>query len=154
MCLSSLSPTLVLLLTISSSSSTLSSSIRKTDQHFVEHLVCVCSTPHQITASDFNLSTSPSQKPIVVGGLSSLFSGKADDFSSLRHDHRSEDSKDLSFTSSFSYSPARFSYHRREHHESPISVLHGPVSCSCSPPMRSFHGSYRVGGANGLFDRS
>ncbi|KAG2305659.1 hypothetical protein Bca52824_025407 [Brassica carinata] len=113
----------------------------------------VCSTPHQITASDFNLSTSPSQKPILVvgGGLSSLFSGKADDFSSLRHDHRSEDSKDLSFTSSFSYSPARFSYHRREHHQSPISVLHGPVSCSCSsPPMRSFHGSYR---ANGLFNR-
>ncbi|KAG2311845.1 hypothetical protein Bca52824_023402 [Brassica carinata] len=116
-------------------------------------MVCVCSTPHQITASDFNLSTSPSQKPIIDGGLSSLFSGKADDFSSLPHDHRSEDSKDLSFTSSFSYSPARFSYHRREHHQSPISVLHGPVSYSCSPPMRSFHGSYRVGGANGLFNR-
>ncbi|KAL0743690.1 hypothetical protein Bca4012_085203 [Brassica carinata] len=115
----------------------------------------VCSTPHQITASDFNLSTSPSQKPILVvgGGLSSLFSAKADDFSSLRHDHRSEDYKDLSFTSSFSYSPARFSYHRREHHQSPVSVLHGPVSCSCSPPMRSFHSSYRVGGANGLFNR-
>ncbi|KAJ0264021.1 GTP diphosphokinase RSH2 [Hirschfeldia incana] len=111
----------------------------------------VCSTPHQIAPSDFNLSTSPSssQKPIVVvgGGLSSLFSGKADDFSSsLRHD-RSEDYKDLTF----SYSPARFSYHhRREHHHSPISVLHGPISCSCSsPPMRigSFHR------ANGLFNR-
>lgn len=120
----------------------------------------VCSTPHQITASDLdltsrNLSTSPSSS--LLGGLSSLFSGaslKADDFSSLRHD-RSEDYKDLSFTSSFCYSPSRFvgsSYHRRDH-QSPISVLHGPVSSSCSPPMRSFHGSLRAGGGNGLFSR-
>lgn len=107
----------------------------------------VCSTPHQIAASDFNLSTSPSQKPI--GGLSSLFSVKSDDFSSsLRRDRdrdRSDDYKDLS---SFCYSPARFagssSYHRRDRHQSPISVLQGPLSCSCRT------GSYR---AKGLFDR-
>lgn len=113
-----------------------------------------CSTPHQITASDLdpasrNLSTSPS-KPIVVGGLSSLFSAKADDFSPFRHHDRSEDCKDLSFTSSFCYSPARLHHHRREHHQSPISVLHGPVSCSCSPPMR-IGSSHRA--ANGLFSR-
>lgn len=109
----------------------------------------VCSTPHQIAASDFNLSTSPpSQRPIaVVGGLSSLFSVKSDDFSSsLRRDRdRSDDRKDLS---SFCYSPARFSasssYHRRDRHQSPISVLQGPLSCSCRT------GSYR---AKGLFDR-
>ncbi|CAH8293984.1 unnamed protein product [Eruca vesicaria subsp. sativa] len=114
----------------------------------------VCSTPHQITDLDLtsrNLSTSPQK----LGGLSSLFSGKGDDFSSLRSD---VDYKDLTFTtsSSFCYSPARLvgsSYHRRESHQSPISVFHGPVSCSCSPPMRSFHGgSHRVG-ANGLFNR-
>ncbi|KAL0707881.1 hypothetical protein Bca4012_074307 [Brassica carinata] len=126
-----------------------------------------CSTPHQIAASDLdlasrNLSTSPSQKPIVVGGLSSLFSGASVKSSASigveeysRHD-RSEDYRDLSFTSSLCYSPARFvasSYHhRREHHQSPISVLHGPVSCSCSPPMR-IGTSHRAGGANGLFSR-
>ncbi|CAN8259415.1 unnamed protein product [Cochlearia groenlandica] len=124
----------------------------------------VCSTPHQINAFDLDLSSrtssaspsTPQQKPII-GGLSSLFSGASvkggEDYSSLRLHDRCDDLKDLSFSSSFCYSPAKFvgsSYHRRDH-QSPISVLHGPVSCSCSPPTRFLHGSHRVG-SSGLFN--
>ncbi|XP_010465284.1 PREDICTED: probable GTP diphosphokinase RSH2, chloroplastic isoform X1 [Camelina sativa] len=137
----------------------------------------VCSTPHQISSFDLDLSSrssssssSPSsiasssspQKPIVVGGLSSLFSSASvkssssssssystgvDDFSSSLRD----DLKDLSLTSSFCYSsPAKF--RRDHHHQSPISVFHGPVSSSCSPPMRTARdGSFRVGASSRLF---
>lgn len=135
----------------------------------------VCSISCDLDLTSRSSSTSPSmasspQKPIV-GGLSSLFSGASvkssssscsystgvEEFSSLRHD-RSEDLKDLSLSSSFCYSPAKFvnsSYLRRDH-QSPISVFHGPVSCSCSPPMRisrdrNLDGSFRVG-ASGLFN--
>ncbi|XP_010542388.1 PREDICTED: probable GTP diphosphokinase RSH3, chloroplastic [Tarenaya hassleriana] len=143
----------------------------------------VCSAPHQINSHiscdlDLNSRTSSSasstasspQKPIV-GGLSSLFSGGSvksasscssypsggDELASIRHDR----SEDLSLSSSFCYSPSKFvgsSYLKRD--QSPVSVLHGPVSCSSSPPMRSyrdrnldgsFHGSFRAG-ASGLFN--
>jgi len=138
----------------------------------------VCSTPHQIScdldltsrssSTSSSMASSP-QKPIV-GGLSSLFSSASvksssssscsystgvDEFSSLRYD-RSDDLKDLSFSSSFGYSPAKFVNSFRRDHQSPISVLHGPVSCSCSPPMRmsrdrNLDGSFRLG-ASGLFN--
>ncbi|XP_010534945.1 PREDICTED: probable GTP diphosphokinase RSH3, chloroplastic [Tarenaya hassleriana] len=143
----------------------------------------VCSTPHQINAHiscDLDLnsrstsSASSTASSPIVGGLSSLFSGASvksaascssyptggDESASIRHD-RSDDLKDLSLSSSFCYSPTKFvssSYLKRD--QSPVSVLHGPVSCSSSPPMRNyrdrnldggFHGSFR-GGASGLFN--
>ncbi|EOA29971.1 hypothetical protein CARUB_v10013075mg [Capsella rubella] len=134
----------------------------------------VCSTPHQISSCDLDLSSrsssssSPSPQKPIVGGLSSLFSAASvkssassssystgvEEFSSLRHD-LSDDLKDLTFSSSFCYSPAKFASCLRRDHQSPISVFHGPVSCSCSPPMRmsrdrNLDGSFRVG-ASGFF---
>ncbi|KFK38758.1 hypothetical protein AALP_AA3G156900 [Arabis alpina] len=128
-------------------------------------LYATATPPHQINGCDFDLSSrsssaSPStpHKPII-GGLSSLFSGASVKSSTSigveeysRHD-RSEDLKDLSLSSSFCYSPAKFvgsSYLRRDH-QSPISVLHGPLSCSCSPPMRISSRDRNLG-ASGLFN--
>ncbi|KAH8514236.1 hypothetical protein Peur_057846 [Populus x canadensis] len=148
----------------------------------------VCSSPYpcQINAHatyDFELnsrsssttssSASSSQKPIV-GGLSRLFSspavkhasfsGDREELGSLWHD-RGDELKELG--SSFCYTPSKYlagSSIKRD--QSPVSVLHGQVSCSSSPPMKttrersgcdvgfqsSIHGPYR-GGANGLFNR-
>ncbi|KAJ7963289.1 RelA/SpoT [Quillaja saponaria] len=115
----------------------------------------VCSTTHpcQISAHashDFELTSrssssassttaSASQKP-VVGGLSCLFSSPSvkhvqsssftgEELGSLWHD-RGEELKELS--SSFCYPPSKFvaSYWKRD--QSPVSVFHGPVSCSSS----------------------
>uniref|UniRef100_A0A6M2EJH5 GTP diphosphokinase n=1 Tax=Populus davidiana TaxID=266767 RepID=A0A6M2EJH5_9ROSI len=147
----------------------------------------VCSSPYpcQINAHatyDFELnsrsssttsaSASSSQKPIV-GGLSRLFSspavkhasfsGDREELGSLWHD-RGDEFKELG--SSFCYTPSKYlagSSIKRD--QSPVSVLHGQVSCSSSPPMKitrersgcdvgfqsSIHGPYR-GGANGLFN--
>ncbi|ESQ29999.1 hypothetical protein EUTSA_v10011285mg [Eutrema salsugineum] len=136
----------------------------------------VCSTTHQINANvscDLDLnsrssSASSSTASPTIGGLSLLFSGASvkssssssshptvgEDLASIRHDR----SEDRTLSGSFSYSPSKFagsSYLKRDH-QSPVSVLHGPISSSSSPPMRisrdrnsdgSFHGvsSLRVG---------
>lgn len=126
----------------------------------------VCSTTHPINSGvsyDFDLNSRPStsssasQKPIV-GGLSCLFSSPStvkssssssfgEELGSSRHD-KVEELKELS--SSFGYSYSSTCKHvgsfRRDHHQSPVSVLQGPVSCSStsscpngsirSPPMR------------------
>lgn len=156
----------------------------------------VCSAPHpcQINAHstyDFELSsrssssasTASTSQKAVVGGLSCLFSSHSvkhvsssssysgggeelGNLGSLWHD-RSEELKELS--GSFRYSPSKFngvSLSSRD--QSPVSVFHGPVSCSGSsarsPPMRitreksstsgdaSLQGSFR-GGSSGLFNR-
>ncbi|KAL1218923.1 putative GTP diphosphokinase RSH3 [Cardamine amara subsp. amara] len=136
----------------------------------------VCSTAHQInahTSCDLDLnsrssSASPSTTSPTIGGLSLLFSGASvkssssssshptvgEELASIRHDR----SEDRTLSGSFCYSPSKFigsSYLKRDH-QSPVSVLHGPISSSNSPPMRisrdrnldgSFNGgsSLRVG---------
>ncbi|CAH2033522.1 unnamed protein product [Thlaspi arvense] len=136
----------------------------------------ICSTAHQINAHvscDLDLnprssSASSSTASPTVGGLSLLFSGASvkssssssshptvgEELSSIRHDR----SEDRTLSGSFCYSPSKFigsSYLKRDH-QSPVSVLHGPISSSSSPPMRisrdrnsdgGFHGgsSLRVG---------
>ncbi|CAN6928216.1 unnamed protein product [Brassica oleracea] len=110
----------------------------------------VCSTPHQITAScDLDLnprsSSSSSSSSTTIGGLSLLFKSSTpssssashpslgDELASIRHD-RTEDHR-TTLSSSFSYSPTKFigsSYLKRDHHQSPVSVLHGPISSNNS----------------------
>ncbi|CAH8392712.1 unnamed protein product [Eruca vesicaria subsp. sativa] len=117
----------------------------------------ICSTPHQITTHlsscdlDLNPRSSPSTASPKIGGLSLLFSGAsfksspsssashqtvADELASIRH----ERTDDRTLSGSFCYSPSKFI-------ASSSSVLHGPISSSSSPPMRSFGGggSLRVG---------
>ncbi|ERN11282.1 hypothetical protein AMTRI_Chr04g180100 [Amborella trichopoda] len=114
----------------------------------------VCSTPHpcQINNShasqDYELNPRPAstaQKPLM-GGLSCLFSSPSvkhasnhasDEIGTLWHGcGPSERCEDLS--SSFCYSSINSSLKGRE--QSPVSVFHGPVSCSSSvsrsPPVR------------------
>lgn len=128
----------------------------------------VCSTPHpcQINAHasyDFELgsrssspaSTAPpstSQKP-VMGGLSCLFSSPA---AAVKHaplssNFSGEEDELKELGSSFSYSPSKFgggSSWKRD--QSPVSVFHGPVSCSSS--SRSSTPVRVRGGTSGLFD--
>ncbi|CAL0308685.1 unnamed protein product [Lupinus luteus] len=122
----------------------------------------VCSTPHpcQINAHasyDFELgsrSSSPpsqtaastSQKAVVMGGLSCLFSSSAvtkhvslsSSFSGPVGDELGSELKEFSskFIGSSSW--------KRDHHHSPVSVFHGPVSCSSS--------SSTLGSSRSLFD--
>ncbi|CAN7097323.1 unnamed protein product [Brassica rapa subsp. narinosa] len=119
----------------------------------------VCSTPHQITAScdlDLNPRSSSSSSSTTIGGLSLLFKSSSpsssssashpslgDELPSIRHD-RTEDHR-TTLSSSFSYSPTKFiasSYLKRDHHQSPVSVLHGPISSNNS---FTGGGSLRVG---------
>ncbi|XP_061342888.1 probable GTP diphosphokinase RSH2, chloroplastic [Gastrolobium bilobum] len=138
----------------------------------------VCSTPHpcQINAHatyDFELgsrSSSPasttaastSQKP-VMGGLSCLFSSPATVAvkhvplsSSFSGSVEEDELKELS--SSFSYSPSKFGGSSWKRDQSPVSVFHGPVSCSSCSTVRSVRSSTPVrigcerGGTNGFFD--
>ncbi|KAK7389669.1 hypothetical protein VNO78_24906 [Psophocarpus tetragonolobus] len=125
----------------------------------------VCSTPHpcQINAHasyDFELgsrssspaaSTAPpstSQKP-VMGGLSCLFSSPtpAAKHSPLSSNFSGEEDELKELSSSFSYSPSKFGVSSWKRDQSPVSVFHGPVSCSSSgrsctgsTPVRSFRG--------------
>lgn len=133
----------------------------------------VCSTPHpcQINAHasyDFELasrsssppsqsaaaSTANSQKPAVMGGLSCLFSSTAvtkhhhsplTAGEELGHHLRGDELKE--FGSSFSYSPSKFGGSSWKRDQSPVSVFHGPVSCSSSSV-----GSSSRSGTSGLFD--
>jgi len=117
----------------------------------------VCSTAHQINAHiscDLDLnsrssSASSSTSSPTIGGLSLLFSGASvksssssssshptvgEELASIRHDR----SEDRTLSGSFCYSPSKFigsSYLKRDH-QSPVSVLHGPISSGNSPPMR------------------
>ncbi|KAJ0242367.1 GTP diphosphokinase RSH3 [Hirschfeldia incana] len=119
----------------------------------------ICSTPHQInphiSSSDLDLSSrsSPSTASPTIGGLSLLFSGASlksssssvgDELPSIRttEEHRTT----TTLTGSFSYSPTKFissSYLKRD----PVSVLHGPISSSSSPPVRSFNVGTGCGGS-------
>lgn len=139
----------------------------------------VCSTPHpcQINAHasyDFELgsrSSSPtstatastSQKP-VIGGLSCLFSSPA---AAVKHAPLSssfsgavEEDELKELSSSFSYSPSKFGGSSWKRDQSPVSVFHGPVSCSSSSSVRSSRSSttpVRIGcergtGTSGFFD--
>ncbi|KAK7255710.1 hypothetical protein RIF29_29129 [Crotalaria pallida] len=138
----------------------------------------VCSTPHpcQINAHasyDFELgsrSASPpsqtaaastSQKPAaVMGGLSCLFSSPAvtkhmplsSTFSGPAGEELGSELKE--FSSSFKYSPTKFmgSSWKRDH--SPVSVFHGPVSCSSSTVGSSAaaSSSRSCSSTSGLFD--
>ncbi|XP_014516485.1 probable GTP diphosphokinase RSH2, chloroplastic isoform X1 [Vigna radiata var. radiata] len=131
----------------------------------------VCSTPHpcQINAHasyDFELgsrSSSPAastappstvQKP-VMGGLSCLFSSPA---AAVKHaalssnfNGEEDDLKELG--SSFSYSPSKFGGSSWKRDQSPVSVFHGPVSCSGSSrsPISSTSVRSIRGGTSGLF---
>ncbi|KFK35656.1 hypothetical protein AALP_AA4G020100 [Arabis alpina] len=110
------------------------------------------STPHQINSQisfDLDLTSSSSSSP-TIGGLSLLFSNgsiksssssssssshQTEELASIRHDR----SEDRTLSGSFCYSPSKFigsSYLKRDHHQSPVSVLHGQISSSNSPPMR------------------
>ncbi|KAK7294452.1 hypothetical protein RJT34_17341 [Clitoria ternatea] len=136
----------------------------------------VCSTPHpcQINAHssyDFELgsrssspatttTTSTSQKP-VIGGLSCLFSSPATAVkhaplsSSFSGAGEEDELKELSST--FSYSPSKFGGSSWKRDQSPVSVFHGPVSCSStrscgSTPVRIRCERGGGGGASGLFD--
>ncbi|CAN6465845.1 unnamed protein product [Victoria cruziana] len=119
----------------------------------------VCSTPHPCHISshspaDYDLnprsssSSAAAQKP-MVGGLSCLFSSPtvkqvpsfgSEDLNSLWHGcgagAAGERGEELS--SSFCYSSLSSSFKGRD--QSPVSVFHGPVSCSSvgsrSPPVR------------------
>ncbi|XP_031497179.1 probable GTP diphosphokinase RSH3, chloroplastic [Nymphaea colorata] len=119
----------------------------------------VCSTPHPCHISshspaDYDLnprsssSSAAAQKP-MVGGLSCLFSSPtvkqapsfgSEDLNSLWHGCGAgaavERGEELS--SSFCYSSLSSSFKGRD--QSPVSVFHGPVSCSSvgsrSPPVR------------------
>ncbi|RZC01274.1 putative GTP diphosphokinase RSH3, chloroplastic isoform B [Glycine soja] len=131
----------------------------------------VCSTSHQINCHagyDFELgsrssspagSTAPpstSQKP-VMGGLSCLFSSPAPPRKhapQLSSNFSGEEDEMKELSSSFSYSPSKFAGSSWKRDQSPVSVFHGPVSCSSSgrsstgsTPIRSFRG-----GTSGLFD--
>ncbi|KAK4774103.1 hypothetical protein SAY87_029122 [Trapa incisa] len=134
----------------------------------------VCSTTHQINSSvsyDFDLNSRPStsssasQKPIV-GGLTCLFSSPStvkssssssfgEELGSFRHD-KVEELKELSSSFGYSYSYSSSSKHvgsfKRDHHQSPVSVLQGSVSYNSSsssapngsirsPPMRILQSS-------------
>lgn len=94
-------------------------------------------------------SASSSTSSPTIGGLSLLFSGASvksssssssshpsvgEELASIRHDR----SEDRTLSGSFCYSPSKFigsSYLKRDH-QSPVSVLHGPISSGNSPPMR------------------
>ena len=132
----------------------------------------VCSTPHQINAHasyDFELgsrssspagSTAPpstSQKP-VMGGLSCLFSSPAPAVKHappLSSNFSGEEDEMKELSSSFSYSPSKFAGSSWKRDQSPVSVFHGPVSCSSSG-RSSTGSSSRIrsfrGGTSGLFD--
>ncbi|KAK7349303.1 hypothetical protein VNO77_06564 [Canavalia gladiata] len=123
----------------------------------------VCSTPHPCQLNthasyDFELgsrSSSPastSQKP-VMGGLSCLFSSPAP---AVKHAPLSssfpgagEEGELKELSSSFSYSPSKVGGSSWKKDQSPVSVFHGPISCSStrsSTPVRI------KGGTCGLFD--
>ncbi|KAG2304610.1 hypothetical protein Bca4012_063660 [Brassica carinata] len=126
----------------------------------------VCSTPHQINVScdlDLNPRSSSASSSPTIGGLSLLFSGASvksssssssssyptvgEELASIRHDRSGEDHRTTTLTGSFSYTPTKLvasSYLKRDH-QSPVSVLHGPISSNNSPPVRSFRvGSSRL----------
>lgn len=139
----------------------------------------VCSPPHPCphASYDFELgarssspastATASTSQKAVTGGLSCLFSSPA---AVVKHAPLSssfcgtvdeDELKDLS--SSFSYSPSKFGGSSWKRDQSPVSVFHGPVSCSSggggstvrsvakgSIPVRI--GCERVGGTSGLFD--
>lgn len=118
----------------------------------------VCSTPHpchinthasydfelgsRSSSSSSSAAASTSQKPVVMSGLSRLFSspaaakhsplssfsGSGEELGSLWHD-RGEELKE--FSSSFSYSSSKF-HGSWKRDNSPVSVFQGPVSCSSS----------------------
>lgn len=126
----------------------------------------VCSAAHQINAHvscDLELSyrssqatssaapscsSSPSQKivgglsclfssPCVKQGSSSSFSGGGEELGQLWHD-KSDEFRE--FSGSFRYSPSKFMGSLKRDHQSPVSVLQGPVLCGNgsikSPPTR------------------
>ncbi|XP_027334046.1 probable GTP diphosphokinase RSH2, chloroplastic isoform X1 [Abrus precatorius] len=131
----------------------------------------VCSTPYpcQINAHasyDFELgsrssssatatTTSTSQKP-VMGGLSCLFSSPAPAVkhaplsSSFSGAGEEDELKELS--SSFSYSPSKFGGSSWKRDQSPVSVFHGPVSCSSTRSSTPVRIRCERGGTCGLFD--
>ncbi|KAF8011506.1 hypothetical protein BT93_J1956 [Corymbia citriodora subsp. variegata] len=112
----------------------------------------VCSTSHQINAHVFAVcrrlvdrffgSEADRRRPLVPfrfagadGGealsssSSSSFAGGGDE---LARQERGEEFRELSssLSSSFRYSPSKFGGSWKRDHQSPVSVLHGPVSCS------------------------
>uniref|UniRef100_A0A2N9I6L1 GTP diphosphokinase n=1 Tax=Fagus sylvatica TaxID=28930 RepID=A0A2N9I6L1_FAGSY len=104
----------------------------------------VCSTPH--SSYDFELNPSPPstcQKP-VIGGLSCLFSSSSSVRSSsslCSEELKSEELKELS--SSYGYSPSKFSGSFLKKDLSPVSVFQGPVSCCSSGSSSVVVGSGR-----------
>ncbi|KAD4889404.1 hypothetical protein R6Q59_033673 [Mikania micrantha] len=119
----------------------------------------MCSSPYSCHGSyDFDLnsrSSSPSTATpssthkTIVGGLSSLFSsssssfssGGAEDLTSLRGGEELNNC-------SFSYSSFGSSLKRDHFHQSPVSVIQGPISLGSTPSLRfspERDGSVRVG---------
>lgn len=101
----------------------------------------VCSTPHQINVScDLDLNPRSSSSSTTIGGLSLLFKSSPSSSSFASHPTVVGDelpsirTEDHHRAGSFSYSPTKFitsssSYLKRDnHHQSPVSVLHGPKS--------------------------
>lgn len=108
------------------------------------------STTHQINSNvsyDFDLNTrpstssSPSQKPIV-GGLSYLFSSPCtlrssasssfgEELGPFRHD-KGDGLKELSCSFGYSSSSKSVRSFKKDHHQTPVSILQGPVYCSSS----------------------
>ncbi|KAI3727357.1 hypothetical protein L1987_67171 [Smallanthus sonchifolius] len=116
----------------------------------------MCSTPYSHGSYDFDLTsrssssstaTASSSQKTIVGGLSSLFSssssfssGGAEDVTSLRGGEE--------LNNSISYSSFGSCLKRDHFHQSPVSVIQGPLSLSSTPSMRfspERDGSVRVG---------
>lgn len=126
----------------------------------------VCSTPHQINVScDLDLNPRSSSSSTTIGGLSLLFKSSPSSSSFASHptlvgeELPSLRTDDHHRTASLSYSPTKFivsSYLKRDnHHQSPVSVLHGPISSNNnSPPVRTFNvgGSSLRAGSTRLFN--
>ncbi|KAF7843600.1 putative GTP diphosphokinase RSH2, chloroplastic [Senna tora] len=130
----------------------------------------VCSTPHpchinahgsydfelgsRSSSSSSSATASTSQKPVVMSGLSCLFSsptvkhapplssfsGAGEELGSLWHDKGEE------LSSSFSYSSSKLCASSWKRDQSPVSVFQGPVSCTSSSVSGSVRSSpMRIG---------
>lgn len=137
----------------------------------------VCSTPHSCqinghashdlelgsrsSSSSSSNTASTSQKPVVMGGLSCLFSSPTVKHASLSSfseniiSERGEEFKELS--SSFSYSSSKLPGSSWKKDQSPISVFQGPISCSSSSSSVVVGGDVNYessirSGTSGLFD--
>ncbi|KHN01417.1 Putative guanosine-3',5'-bis(diphosphate) 3'-pyrophosphohydrolase [Glycine soja] len=93
-----------------------------------------------------------------MGGLSCLFSSPAPPRKhapQLSSNFSGEEDEMKELSSSFSYSPSKFAGSSWKRDQSPVSVFHGPVSCSSSG-RSSTGSSSRIrsfrGGTSGLFD--